>query len=304
MKTRIFVTGASGYLGSAIVARLVRGGAEVYALARTDEKARALDAAGVKPVLGRLESADDWTGQLKNCDAVVHVANDPTNAAEQDQFLLDAVREAALDGRVRRLLYTSGIWVYGPTSGAVADETSPRRPLELVTWRAAHEEIALDLSSHDVQTVVLQPGVVYGEHRGIVGGWFQEARDRRTVTGFGTGEQHWTMVHRDDVAEAFALALEHGRGGERYLLGDESRHTVKELVHAAAEATGAKPQFMPEDDVRAKLGLFGAALLSDGQFTAAKARRELGWVPRHTSFVSEAPALWREWQEAREAPVG
>lgn len=303
MKTRIFVTGATGYLGSAVTARLVRAGAELHALARTSEKARALEALGVRPVHGRLEDPSEWIGQLKNCDAVVHAAIDPANAPEQDQRLLDAVREAALDGRVRRLLYASGMWVYGPTHGAVLDESAPRHPLELVAWRAAHEEIAFDLSSHDVQTVVLQPGVVYGEHRGIVGGWFQEARDGKTVTGFGAGDQHWTLVHRDDVAEAFALALEHGRGGERYLLGDESRHTVKELVQAVADATGARAQFMSEADVRAKLGLFGAALLNDGQFTAAKARRELGWVPRHASFVAEAPALWREWQEARETPV-
>ncbi len=303
MNSRIFVTGATGYLGSAITARLVRTGAEVFGLARSDDKARAIEALGARPVPGTLESPAEWIGQLKNCDAVVHAASDSANAAEQDQRVLDAVRECALDGRVRRLLYTSGVWVYGPSAGVVLDETSPRRPLELVSWRTAHEEIAFDLSSHEVQTVVLQPGMVYGEHRGILGMWFDEARRKKTVTCWGDGSQHWPMVHRDDLAEAYALALEHGRTGERYILADESHHTVKDMADAVAAATGAKVQPFPADPLKAAMGLFGSALLNDLQVSAAKARRELGWVPRHTSFVAEAPALWREWQEARETPV-
>lgn len=303
MSTRIFVTGATGYLGSAIATRLTRTGAEVFALARTEEKSRLLEAFGIKPVSGRLENPADWVGQLKNCDAVVHVASDTNNASEQDQRVLDAVRESALDGRVRRLLYTSGMWVYGESGALVFDESSPHRALELVAWRAAHEEIAMDLSAHEVETVVLQPGVVYGEHRGILGAWFAEAREKKTVTYPGDGSQHWPMVHRDDVAEAYALALEHGRGGERYLLCDESHHTVKEIAEAVAGATGAKAQPWAATEVRAKLGLYGAALLNDLRATAAKARRELGWVPRHLSFVNEAPALWREWKDARPAPV-
>ena len=111
------------------------------------------------------------------------------------------------------------------------------------------------------------------------------------------------MVHREDVADAYALALEHGTGGERYLLSDESRFTVKQLAEAAAEAAGARAQSWPAEEVVQTLSLFGKALLNDLQVTSAKARRELGWVPRHTSFVAEAPNLWREWLDAKEAPV-
>jgi nucleoside-diphosphate-sugar epimerase len=170
MKHRIFVTGATGYLGSAISARMAYAGHEVYGLTRSIESERALEAMGVKPVVGDLSDAESWIGILQNCDAVVHAAFDAeTGASEQDHNALEAFRVASLDGRVRRVLYTSGIWVHGPGGAEKpVDETSPLKPLEMVQWRVANEEIAIDLATHDVTTVILRPGMVYGEGRGIL----------------------------------------------------------------------------------------------------------------------------------------
>jgi len=303
-KQRIFVTGATGYIGSAVAARIARAGYEVHGLTRSPDRARALETAGVNPVLGNLADPAEWIGVLQNCDSVVHAAFDgETGGAEQDHNALEAFRVSALDGRVRRLLYTSGIGVHGRSGDTVADESTPLRPLEVARWRVANEEIALDLSAHEVATIVLRPGMVYGEGRGILGGWFAEAHDRKTVTYPGDGSQHWPMVHRDDLADAYVLALEHAGAGERFLLADDSRPTVKQMAEAAAAASGATARPWPAEDVVKQLGLQGKALLNDLQVTAAKAHRELGWVPRHTSFVSEASQLWREWQDAREATV-
>ena len=304
MTPRIFVTGATGYLGSAIVARLARAGAEIHALSRSAERLDAFRAETVRPVVGTLANPD-WIATLKNCDTVLlaHAADSGENPSELDQFALDAVRAAALDGRVRTLVYMSGAWQYGDRPGEIIDEHSVRKPQPLVSWRAAHEEIALDMATHEVRSLVLQPGIVYGEHRGILGGWFREARAQGTITQPGQGAQHWPLVHRDDVAEAVALALEHGKGGERWILADGSHHTVRELSAASAAATGARVVVMHSGEVRESLGDFGTALLGDLRVSAAKAHRELGWVPRHTSFVAEAPALWREWQHGREATI-
>ncbi len=303
MKHRVFVTGATGYLGSAIAERAVRAGHDVWGLTRDEDRARSLEARGVRPVIGDLADPTEWTGTLQNCDVVIHAAFDSENgASDADANALDAIRTAALDGRVRRLLYTSGIWVHGPSRTPI-DETAPLRALELVQWRVAHEQIALDLSMHEVATVVLRPAMVYGEGRGILGAWFAEAHDHKTLTYPGDGSQHWPMVHRDDVADAYLLALEHGKHGDHYLLADESHYTVKQLAQAAAAAAGVPAKPWPADELVAKLGVYGKALLNDAQVTSAKARRELGWVPRHTSFVNEAPQLWRDWQEARAAKV-
>lgn len=303
-KHRIFVTGATGYLGSAIAARLARAGHEVSGLTRDLASMATLEKLGIKPVVGDLADAESWVGVLQNCDSVVHAAFDAsTGASETDHHALEAFRVAALDGRLRRVLYTSGIWVLGPGGDAVLDEGATLKPLELVQWRAAHEEIAIDLAAHEVATIILRPGMVYGAQRGVFGAWFEEAQAHRTITFPGDGSQHWPVVHREDVAEAYALALEDGVGGQRYLLCDESHDTVKHMAEAAAAAAGASASSLPADEVVKRLGLFGKALLNDVKVTSAKARRELGWVPRHTSFAHEAPQLWREWTEAKAAAV-
>lgn len=303
MKQRIFVTGATGYVGGAVAARLARQGHQVFGLTRQHERAASLEAAGVVPVFGDLAKEGEWRGVLQNCDVAVHAAFDPEGPALVDQAALEDLRLASLDGRVRRVLYTSVAWVHGHGRDGAADEQTPLAPLPLVQWRAAHEEIALDLAAHEVEVMVLRPAMVYGEHRGILGGWFAEAHDAHTVTYPGDGSQHWSLVHRDDLADAYALALEHGAPGERYLLADESRHTVKELAEAVARATGAKAASLPAAELVRAHGALGEALLNDLQVSSLKARRELGWVPRHLSFVNEVEDLWREWQAARPEPV-
>lgn len=301
---KVFVTGATGYLGRAIATRLVRTGCEVRALARTQERAAAVEALGAKAVIGSLDEPEVVIAEMKNCDAVVHAAYDSDRPEAQDQAVLAAIRTAAHDGRVRRLLYTSGVWVHGDTHGAIADESAPLAAAERVRWRPAHERAALDLEQVEVVTVVFRPGMVYGGRRGTFGEWFQEARERHTITYPGDGRQHWGLVHRDDMAEAYALALEHAKGGERYLLVDESRYTVRELAEALAKAAGAHAVPRGRREVLEKLGTKGAALLMDQQFTAARARRELGWVPRHTAFVAEVGALLTEWEAAGQAVAG
>lgn len=304
MSERIFVTGATGYIGGAVAARLARKGHKVYGLTRDKDRAASLEAVGVRPVIGDLMEEPEWRGVLQNCDYAIHAAfDDETGAADLDHAALEALRHASLDGRVRRVLYTSDAWVHGHGKDGHADEETPVAPLAHLQWRAAHEEIALDLAVHEVDVIVLRPGLVYGENRGILGGWFAEAMEKQTVTYPGDGSQHWSLVHRDDVADAYALALEHGQPGERYLLADESRHTVKQLAEAVANATRSKPVPWPAEELVEALGPLGEALLNDLTVSAAKARRDLGWVPRHLSFVSEADDLWREWQSARPTPV-
>jgi nucleoside-diphosphate-sugar epimerase len=304
MKTRIFITGASGYLGSAIAARMARAGYEVIGLIRSTDQADALRRVGVQPQLGDVSKPDTYLSVLRNCDAAVHaVAAREGSAAALDQLGLEAFADAAEDGRLRRILYTSGFWVHGDAHGETIDESTPLDPLEHATWRAAHEDVVMDLANHEVAPIVFRPAIVYGGARGILGGWFREARDQRTVTYYGDGSQYWGMVHVDDVAEAYRLGIEHAAAGDRFLLADGSAHTVRELAEAVARVTGATAKPWAPDDVVASLGTYGRALLSSARVNATRARRDLGWVPRHTSFVAEIESLHREWLDPREAQV-
>src|SRR5262245_18195635 len=166
MNQRIFVTGASGYIGSAIAARLARKGHKVFGLTRSREHAKALDCAGIAPVIGDLAGDQDWRGVLQNCDGAVHTAFDGENgAADVDQAALEALRCASLDGRVRRVLYTSGTWVHGHGVDGLADERTPLAPLGVVQWRAPHEADPPDLAAPQGEGANLGPGLGYGHDR-------------------------------------------------------------------------------------------------------------------------------------------
>lgn len=300
---RVFVTGVTGYLGSAIATRLVRSGYEVHGLTRSLERVPDLAARGIRPVVGSMAQQDSWLPALKNCDAAIHTAFDATDVAQQDRLAMSAIRVGALDGRIRRFIYMSSSWVHGDTNGVVVDENSALHPLDLVRWRAAHEDAALDLSEHDVKVVVFRPGMVYGGSRGTLGAMFAEAHDQGSISYPGSGAQHWGMIHRDDVAEAVLRGLERTQGGERFLLVDGSQHTVREIADAIARVTGASPHARDASDVLKHLGLFGRGLLTSQKLSNERARRDLGWTPRHGSFVDDVDSLNQEWLASRGTPV-
>jgi nucleoside-diphosphate-sugar epimerase len=300
---RVFVLGATGYLGSAIAARLARAGHQVHGLVRTETGAAALAARGIHPAPGDILQPAGYASALRNADLAVHVAAAPgPEAATVDRAALEAMRDGVTDGRVRRILYTSGVWVYGDTGGRIVDEGTPLTgPLPLVSWRVAHEESALALAPRSADVVVFQPCIVYGGTRGILAGLFEGARARKVVTWPGSGEQHWSLVHVEDLAEAYRLAAErppsapgHAKG-ERFILDGGSRQTAREIAEAVAAATGMPARSWPREEVLEKLGPYGEALLASQRVTAAKARRELGWTPQHLSFAAEVDELYRDW---------
>ena len=295
MSLRVFVTGATGYVGNPIAARLVQSGFEVHGLTRRTERQEALRTQGVRPVVGDLQHPESFIAQLKNCDAVVHAALSLEEPARVDQIALEVIRAGVVDGRVRHVLYTSNGWVHGDAGDAIEDESADPHPPPLVSWRPAHEDVALDLVEHEAHVTVMRPGMVYGGTGGAIGAWFRDARERQVVVYPGDGSQHWSMVHRDDVAEGYRLALEHARGSQRLLLTDETHFTVRELAEAVALAVGVAARPWSREEVLEQLGPYGAVLLLDQKVTSARARRVLGWVPRHNHFVAEAANLLRDW---------
>jgi nucleoside-diphosphate-sugar epimerase len=294
---RVFVTGATGCVGGAVVSRLLETRHEVAALTRDAHRAGDLERRGVRAVLGDLAEPESYLATLKNCDAVVHAALDADpDAARHDQLALEAIREGAQDGRVRRLVSVGSIAMVGDTGGRVVDESAPAAPPARWRWRPAHEEAALDLGLWDLESIVLRAGLVYGGPGGVLAAWLREARERGRVSWPGSGSQHWCLVHRDDLAEAFRLALERplvpasrqgqDRRSTRYLVADPSSHTARELAEAVARAAGARA--MPGG------GPVPEELMFDQRVTSLKARRELGWAPRHPSVMAEIERLHRD----------
>src|SRR5687768_17118203 len=164
---RIFLTGATGYVGSAVLDALLRGGHAVTALVRDPEKAERVSRRGVQPILGDLSKPASYAAAAETCDAIVHAAFEHSKQGQHVdrqaiEALLEAASRRAATGRAGSFVYTSGMWVLGDTQGRATEDT-PLNPTALVAWRPAHERLVLDAShSGQVRTVVIRPSIVYG----------------------------------------------------------------------------------------------------------------------------------------------
>src|SRR5204862_179146 len=148
-------------------------------------------------------------------------------------------------------IYTSGCWVQGPTDG-VADESTPAKPARAVSWRPAHEQAALEMARDGIRSVVVRPGIVYGGARGgIPAMFFGTALKHGAAQTVGAGENHWPLVHIDDLAELYVRLVERAPAGSVYYAADASRLTQREIAEAAAFGANYlllyKQQDLPRD---------------------------------------------------------
>lgn len=276
---RVVLTGGTGYIGSAVLRRLLEGGHDVTAVVRSDDSADAVREAGAHAELRDLSDAAWFAGILAAADGAIHTAD---LGGAGDDRVLDAV-EAAFGGTGRPYLHTGGIWSWG--SGADLTEQSPLAPPALTAWRADRESRVLN---SDVAAAVIAPGVVYGHGGGIPVGVIAGSRDDDGVVGLvGSGEQHWTSVHVDDLADLYVRALEQNATGT-FLAVSGINPTVREF----GEAAGAAVRPESDDASRARLGVgFADALLLDQQASGERARTALGWVPSRPSVLDELREL-------------
>src|SRR6185295_15451825 len=227
---KVFLTGATGYIGMAVAERLRAAGHQLAGLARSDEAAAKLEAAGVTPVRGDFTNPAAVASGARAADAVISMATtyDPTVDAPAVDAILDA-----LAGSNKPFIYTSGIWVNGDTGGIVVDETTPPEPVELVAWRKAVEDRVLQAAKRGVRSVVIRPAIVYGRGGGIPAGFVESAQKDGAARYVGTGENRWPFVHVDDLAELYLLALEKAPPGTLLLGVSGPSFRVAEVAAAA-----------------------------------------------------------------------
>jgi nucleoside-diphosphate-sugar epimerase len=280
---KVFVTGASGYIGSVVSEKLRDFGHQVTALARSEASARKLEAAGVQPVRGDLRDTSTVLRAAREADASIHFAQEYTvEGPALDRRLVDTVlEEFRLTGRP--FLYTSGIWVLGNTGGREADESWPLNPTPLVAWRPAHERLVLE--AQGPRGVVIRPAMVYGRGGGVVGEFQRQGREG-VVRYAGPGENRWPFVHVEDLAGLYVLALQ-APAGSLYFASAGPSIAVKEVALAAAAPTGARVESIPIEEARRTMGPMADALCLDQLISSRKAMEELGWTPRSKSVGEE-----------------
>ncbi len=299
---KVFITGATGYVGFNIASAFRRAGHEVWGLARSEEKARKLIKNEILPVIGSMQKPESYMKAAEECSVLVHAAAEMSNAmVELDRKTIETFLLVSREGaQPKTVIYTSGVWVHGSTGDRLVDETAPLSPVKLVSWRPAHERMVLE--SDRIRGIVIRPGCVYGRQGSLTNSWFEGAYRDRSLKVIGDGSGRWSMVHIDDLAQAYVRAAESGLKGEIFDIADSSRSTVKEMAEAAGRIAGysGKIQYIPIEEALKAMGPFAECLALDQRIDNSKAARLLYWTPRHPTFVDGVEtyfASWKAWQE-------
>jgi len=299
---RVFVTGASGYVGGAVASALARDGHAVTGLVRSEAAARRVAAEGVTPAPGDMSEPDGLRAAARGADVIVHCAAEwSPRLHELDGRVTRALLEEAAAGGHRRLfVYTSGVWLYGDTGGRPVDEDSPLDPPALVAPRVETERTVLAANRGRLRTLVLRPGCLYGGRGGLTAAWFSSAAREGAARIVGDGANRWAMVHVDDLAAAYVAAVGSTLGGDVLNLAEPAGATVRECAAAASRAAGRDGAVVAlgAEEAAAAFGPTAEPLAFTQLVDSSRAGRLLGWRPRHAGFVAEAPACFASWQAA------
>ena len=296
---KIFMTGASGYIGGTVADSLIKAGHAITGLARTDAAAARLRAHGIEPVRGDLSSHSLVRSAARSADAVINCAN------AEDPFVVAAIVEG-LAGSGKALLHTSGSSVVGDKaagnhSSKIYHEDTPFEPLPEKIQRVAVQRAVLASAAQGVRSVVLCPCLIYGQGRGAnadsiqVPNLIRQAVRSGVPRYIGTGENIWSTVHIDDVASAYLLALEAARAGSFYFI-ENGEASLKSIVESIARLLGGKrsPESWSIDDAIAEWGPQSAwfSLGGNSRVSAEKARKMLGWSPAGADLFHEIERGW------------
>lgn len=181
-------------------------------------------------------------------------------------------------------VHTGGVWVYGDTDGVV-DEDAPLSPPRITAWRQENEKRVLARAATGEHPVVVMPGLVYGRSGGLTQTFFVEpGRTAGAVPRIGDGSNHWALVHVDDIAELYVLAL-NAPAGSVYA-GTSGQNLPLTDITRAAGCPDKIDSLTLEEAVR-RMGPIAEAFALDQQFSGARARRELGWTPTRLDALAE-----------------
>jgi nucleoside-diphosphate-sugar epimerase len=304
---RIFLTGATGYIGGAVLDALVKAGHDVTALVRDKEKARRVSKRGAHPVVGNLAAPESYQSAADAQDGYVHTALDqPSNRGPQiDRSALDAIIASARRPRTapasapskRFIIYTSGTWVLGQSPDP-SNEDAPVNPTPIAAWRPAHEALVLSAASDHLRTIVVRPGNVYGSGRGMVCDLLTMASNG-LVRVVGDGNNHWPLIYDRDLADLYAKLAANPAASGVYHANDEGDERVNDLIAAIKTHVSLRPdvRYVPLDEARSKLGPAADAMALDQVIRSPRARA-LGWSPSLHSVSGNAARLLEEWRSA------
>ena len=290
----VFVTGASGWIGSAAVDELLAAGHEVTGLARSDVSAAALEAKGVRVRRGDLDSLDSIRAGAEGSDAVVHLANkhdwsNPAASNAAERAAVQAIGDV-LVGTGHPFLLASGVAGLTPGRPATENDASPLHGPD--SPRGGSENLALEFVDRGVHTVSVRfaPTVHgVGDH-GFIALIAAAAREHGVSAYPGDGTNRWAAVHRLDAGRLIALALEKAPAGARLHAVGEEGVSSREIAEAIGRAFDLPVASITADDIQSHFGWIGNLFGMDLRATSTISRELLGWAPTGPTLVDDIDA--------------
>ncbi|HXZ88868.1 MAG TPA: SDR family oxidoreductase [Candidatus Binataceae bacterium] len=292
---RVFVTGATGFIGSAIVRELLASGHEVLGLARSDAAADTLARMGVKAHQGELSDTDSLVGGARACEGVIHTAfihdfSAYEAAAETDRRAVEAMA-GALEGSGKPFVLTSGSALLAP--GRIGTEEDAPAAGTAAYPRAASEATVLASAGRGVRgSVVRLPPSVHGDgDHGFAAGFASVligvAREKRVSAYVGDGLNRWPAVHRLDAAHLYRLALEKGSAGARYHAVADEGVAVRDIAEVIGLRLNVPVVAKSREEAADHFGWLARFMGMDCPASSAQTRERLGWRPVHPGLIRD-----------------
>lgn len=294
---KVFVTGASGYIGGSVAAALLSAGHAVAGLVRSEQRAAQIQALGMQPVLGTLDDGDVLVRAARQSDAVIHTADSDHRRSAEAML-------PALAGSGKLFLQTSGSSIVGDEAGGesterIYDEDTPFQPGPGRASRVAIDRAVLASADRGVRAVVVCPSMIYGPGRGlhresIQVPWFVRlAKKHNVALHIGRGENVWSNVHIDDLCDLYLLILERAPAGAFYF-AENGENSMRQIAEAISRALGFGGRTASMSIERAAVESSEPAARytygSNSRVRAMRARRELGWSPKRPSLLATIAA--------------
>lgn len=292
---KVFVTGATGFVGSALVKELVSHGHQVLGLTRSEQGAKDLAAAGAGVHRGSLEDLESLKAGAAQSDGVIHLAfnHDFSTYAkncEGDRAVIEALG-AALAGSNRPLIVTSGTGMARAEPGKPATEDGPPASSALVPRAASEEAVDAIVAAGGNASVVRLPQVHDRQKQGLVSPAIQLALEKRLSAYIGEGGGRWAAAHISDVAPLYRLALERAERGARWHAVGEEGVTMRAIGEAIGRRLSLPVKSITPEEAPAHFGWLAMFATLDMPASSALTQKKLGWHPKGPGLVADLEKL-------------